>query len=177
MKIRIAIPKLLTDAHSVEGKRVRAIVAPCEAIVGPARFEPGYVVFTIAKAFRNVKANTVNAIALEALMNCLCRLDCLFLKCKPGTIPLYSSGVYYDRTTVWDTTPALYARGYGDCKSLTACRIAELRAQGVPCRPVFRHMSGGNDTMFHILVLLPDGSFEDPSKALGMVAPQENVGS
>lgn len=111
-----------------------------------------------------------NAYALRALLDCLISLNQAYLRdnaCKP----LYRSGVVYGRTTVWDTIPALYARGYGDCKSLSAALIAQLRTQGHAADPVFRWKKNSNgSTDYHILVKTPlvSNGFEDPSKKLGM---------
>jgi hypothetical protein len=80
--------------------------------------------------------------------------------------------VKYGRTKVWDSIPALYARGYGDCKSLTAAYIAEYRLGGVACEPVFRFVRNKDKSKdFHILVQEYSG-FEDPSKRLGMGAAE-----
>lgn len=111
-----------------------------------------------------------NAEALSALLECLTSLDELYLRDYPNTPRLYESGVYYDRTEVWDTIPALYARGYGDCKSLACALAAERRAEGRPCETVFRflpHTRGPLHVTYHILNLTDDG-WEDPSKACGM---------
>lgn len=111
-----------------------------------------------------------NAHALMALLDCLTSLDQAYLMHNAAPT-LYRSGVVYGRTRIWETIPAVIARGYGDCKSLTAWRVAELRAQGVSCSPVFRwnpRKSNPQVLDFHILVALADGSFEDPSKVLGM---------
>jgi hypothetical protein len=176
MRIQFAVPGLLTDSTSEEGRVVRQIIAKCVRVVGKAKLEPGVIVFNVVDAFQKQSSAVVNARALQALMKCLTDLNYFYLGCKPGTVPLYRSGVYYERTTIWDTIPALYARGYGDCKSLAACRVAELRRAGVPCRPAFRFIEGANMTMFHILVMNEDGTWEDPSKKLGMVPPQELAG-
>lgn len=173
MNIVFAVPGLLTDAHSKEGKMARQIIRKCVKKVGKARLKPGVIVFTIDGAFDKKSSAKKNAIALEALMNCLTDLDYLYLKLNPNTPYLYETPVYYERTIVWDTIPALYARGFGDCKSLAACRVAELRAAGYKCRPTFRFDGNAHMTMFHILVMHNDGTFEDPSKIKGMVAPQE----
>lgn len=119
-----------------------------------------------------------NARALEASLEYLISLNQVFLDRYPQTAPLYHLGVHYGRTKIWDTIPALILRGYGDCKTLTAARIAELRRHGYSARPVHRWVmpQGPNGpTDFHILVLTDargpyinrDG-FEDPSKVLGM---------
>ena len=106
-----------------------------------------------------------NAYALRALLDCLVALNLGFL--KNHSVPaLYRSGVVYGRTQVWETIPALYARGYGDCKSLTAALVAEYKYSGKEARPVFRFQDDAYDK-FHILVQTKDG-FEDPSKVLGM---------
>lgn len=177
MNIVFAVPGLLTDSTSVEGKRARSIIKKCVKVVGKARIEPGVIVFTVVNAFDRRSLATKNAIALEALMNCLTDLDSLYLELRANrgdVVPfLYDTPVYYERTIVWDTIPALYARGFGDCKSLAACRVAELRRIGVPCRVVFRFDGNAHMTMFHILVMHEDGTFEDPSKVKGMIGPQE----
>lgn len=113
-----------------------------------------------------------NAHALRTLLDCLIDLNLCFLKYSPRrTIPtLYQSGVYYERTEIWDCIPGLYLLGYGDCKSLTAALIAQYRSQGIDCEPVFRfarRADGSGSLDFHILVQTENG-FEDPSKVLGM---------
>jgi len=173
MKITFAAPGLSTDPTSREGKRARKVIGTCAKAVGKATLNSGAIVFTVDRAFDRRSSANANAKALEALMVALTDLSSLYLRCFPDTPALYDSGVYYRRTEIWDTVPALYARGFGDCKSLAACRVAELRRQGYACRPVFRFATGPSMTMFHILVMHSDGTFEDPSKILGMVAPQE----
>lgn len=127
------------------------------------------ITFNLPHVF-NPKASSVdNAYALRALLDCLIELNQAFL--LTHTVPnLYRSGVRYGRTKIWETIPALYKRGYGDCKSLACAKIAELRAVGVPCEPVFRWIKpdGRNGaTDFHILVQTRT-KYLDPSKRLGM---------
>ncbi len=176
MQITFAIPGFLTDSNSVEGREVRKVIDWCAKRVGSMKYKPGAVVFTIDRAFGRRSSNLVNAAALETLLACLTQLNTIWLKYHPNHVELYNSPVYYKRTLIWDTIPALYARGFGDCKSLTACLVAELRRKGIWCRPVFRHMSSVNSTMFHILVMLIDGSWDDPSKVKGMLTYQEKPG-
>jgi hypothetical protein len=123
--------------------------------------------------FHRGSSNLDNARALKLSLEYLIALNLIFLDAQarlghPVT-NLYRSGVVYGRTLVWDTIPALYMRTYGDCKSLTAALIAQYRKAGIACNPVFRfrknQRNGEND--FHILVQR-GGTFEDPSKALGM---------
>lgn len=111
-----------------------------------------------------------NALALRVMLEALIALDRIFLARYPQTPSLYKSGVTYARTKVWDSTPDLYARQFGDCKSLSATRVAELRSAGKDARPEFRFMlnpqTGQKD--FHILIRV-NGTPEDPSRRLGMV--------
>jgi hypothetical protein len=173
MRIVFATPGFPTDSDSVGGKRVRAIVSKYSPRIGRASFGPGRIVFRIVDAFNPRSTELQNAIALEALLRCLIDLNILWIEVHPYTPPLYDSGVYYARTEVWDTIPALYARGFGDCKSLTAARVAELFMAGIHTVPVFRFDPQEFGTMFHILLMMLNGLNEDPSKILGMVAPQE----
>ncbi len=110
-----------------------------------------------------------NALALQALLEALIQVNRVYLRRYPRTPKLYKSGVVYGRTRVWDSIPDLQARKYGDCKSLTAQQVAELRESGVKCRPAFRFalnpQTGQKD--FHILTQI-GSKFEDPSRKLGM---------
>lgn len=178
MKIVFAIPGFSRDSSSPEGREVLQAIDWCASKVGSRRFQSGAAVFTIDRAFSPRASNWVNASALETLLACLCQLDTIWLKYHPCHVELYETDVYYARTTVWDTIPALYARGKGDCKSLTACRVAEMRRRGIWCRAVFRHKSEVDSTMFHILLMLAESAlpddWEDPSKALGMLSYEED---
>lgn len=173
VSIAFAIPGFSTDPRSAEGREVLSVINWCSKSVGSSKFLPGAVAFKIDKAFQQRSSNIVNAAALETLLDALTALDSIWLRYHRHT-PLYFTPVYYARTIVWDTIPALYSRGFGDCKSLSACRVAEMRRQGIWCRPCFRHKSTVSATMFHILVMYADGSYEDPSKALGMLSYQED---
>lgn len=134
------------------------------------------VCFDVGYAFGRRGSETESAEALETLLACLIRLNTDYIKHRPGkVVSLYQSNVRYGRTKVWEPIPKLYARGYGDCKSLACALIAEYRFRGVNTRPVFRF--GRNWTgskTFHILVQTPDRNgydrteFEDPSRKLGM---------
>lgn len=110
-----------------------------------------------------------NAEALRALLDCLIQLDLAYLR-DHAAPALYQSGVRYGRTETFDTIPEVMAKGYGDCKSLTAWAIAKYRANGIDANPVFRWIhreDGSGELDFHILVQTIHG-FEDPSKVLGM---------
>ena len=126
------------------------------------------VTFDLPNAFDASSTPHTNAKVLQMLLHCLCDIDADYLKRRTGIPALYDSGVRYGRTQVWDSIPALYARGYGDCKSLTCALVAEYAMLGVATMPVFRWVvAPDNQTNFHILVQTPYG-FEDPSKVCGM---------
>jgi hypothetical protein len=123
--------------------------------------------FCLPNVFNPQSSPVDDAEALKVLLDTLIKLNVSFCR-KYHPKPLYKAGVIYGRTTIWDTIPALYARKFGDCKSLSAALIAEYLVKGIPAIPMFRfkkRKDGGKD--FHILVLV-DGRFEDPSANLGM---------
>jgi hypothetical protein len=175
MNIAFAIPGFRVDSRSAEGRAVRRVVDACASRVGSAKFHPGAVVFKIDRAFNGRASDEQNAIALETLLAALCALNRIWLDYHPHTPMLEQTNVYYARTLVWDTIPALFGRGFGDCKSLTACEVAEFRRAGVWCRPVFRFQGPPNATMFHILLMFQDASWKDPSAERGMHAYQEQA--
>lgn len=126
------------------------------------------ITFDLPHVFNPASKAEENAPALKALLECLININIAFRKRYPSAPSLYRSGVVYNRTLSWDSIPALYHRGYGDCKSLSAALIAEYRIAGVQANPVFRWVKNPNgNTDFHILVQTQNG-FEDPSKRLGM---------
>jgi hypothetical protein len=137
--------------------------------------------FDVGFVYHPKASDEDNAMVLRIFLEALVACDIIFLRMADRhrvKIPdLYHAGVVYDRTKVWDSIPDLYRRKHGDCKSLTAARIAELRHSGHPALPVFRFapnpITGGRD--FHILVQRGKG-FEDPSKLLGMEAYHHSKG-
>jgi hypothetical protein len=128
------------------------------------------VVFDLPSVFHIGSSPTDNAKALQTLLHCLCDIDAAFLQFRLGQIPtLYNSGVFYKRTDVWDSIPALYNRGFGDCKSLASARVAELSIyENIPVTPDFRFFQDKlQRTFYHIVLGTPNG-WECPSKVLGM---------
>jgi len=125
--------------------------------------------FSLPHVFNGRATDLDDARSLRVLLDALITLNLAFL--QSYTVPtLYRAGVRYGRTKIWDTIPALYQKGYGDCKSLTAALIAQYRMAGVECEPVFRFVRNRDKSKdFHILVQSYSG-FEDPSKVLGMGA-------
>lgn len=129
--------------------------------------ENHYFTFDLPDAFHPKASEVVNAYVLRVLLDALTDINSAYL--RTNAVPsLYRSGVRYGRTTLWEPISALYARQYGDCKSLTAALVAEYRKQGIAATPVFRFRKRPDGRIdFHILVQTANG-FEDPSKVLGM---------
>lgn len=129
------------------------------------------ITFNLPHVFFPGSDRTENAEVLEVLLDTAIRINGIYLRKMKRTghsVPsLYESGVVYSRTRWWEPIPALYERGYGDCKSLTAAIIAEYQHKGVACRPVFRWNPNPESTDYHILVQTAT-EFQDPSKILGM---------
>lgn len=65
--------------------------------------------------------------------------------------------------------PRIIENGGGDCDNLAAWRAAELRERGIMARPfiTWRQRADGGTT-YHVCVLWPDGTHEDPSLLCGM---------
>lgn len=127
------------------------------------------ITFCLPHVFSPESSSVENAIVLRAALDFLIDVNVAYLRYHPYTPPLYMMGVRYGRTQIWDSIPALQARGYGDCKSLSAALIAQYRVRGIKATPAFRFMPKvGNSSDYHILVQVNNGQYEDPSKALGM---------
>lgn len=111
---------------------------------------------------------------LGGLVEALVLADRAYLRDNPDTPSIYDAGVPYvfnrDR---WQDIPTMLKRREGDCKDFTAWRVAELRQQGIRAavHVTDRLISGpdGRLTMYHVLVRLPGGLLEDPSRMLGML--------
>lgn len=106
---------------------------------------------------------------LEALTRC----NVLWLETHPSAVELYRSGVRYRQekdTEAWLDIPHVLENGWGDCEDLAAWRVAELRNRGVKAKPYLKWYSHPDQgiTLYHVLVKLPNGTIEDPSKMLGM---------
>jgi hypothetical protein len=106
----------------------------------------------------------------------------LYRKAGKPLPPIYTADVRYIREPEgqeeWlDVMAVLKAKG-GDCEDLAAWRCAELRVDGVPARPAWRHRIVENvDTkkqfsLYHIVVWTPSG-IDDPSARLGMGGPSD----
>jgi hypothetical protein len=106
-------------------------------------------------------------VALDALV----LLDVHYLRTR--RLPaLYGGTIRYQREARgaeglredWCTAPVVAARGFGDCEDLACYRAAELQVRGIHARPDVIKFA----RVWHIVVRMPDGSVEDPSKRLGM---------
>jgi hypothetical protein len=82
--------------------------------------------------------------------------------------PLYDSGVVYrpEHPDEWQTLDIVRARGYGDCEDLSTWRAAELQEEGVNA---FADLYPVRPGKWHAIVVLPNGTIEDPSARLGML--------
>lgn len=110
---------------------------------------------------------------LTAPLAALTQLNVEFLKQHPQAPHIYQSGVRYQREgktrsgkqkEKWLTYPLLLLLRHGDCEDLSAALAACYRVRGIAAIAVARESSIG----YHIVVQLPDGTFEDPSRMLGM---------
>lgn len=170
MIIPFDVPFAFLDPSPDLRKRARDILNGCLRKLGPPnslrRHSRRQVIFELPHVFHTYSSYVANARALRSLLDCLTALNLAYYEAYPNTPDLYDTEVYYRRTIVWDTTPSLFERGYGDCKSLTCSFIAELRAKGEKAIAVFRFMPD-DELLYHILVLGEEG-WHDPSKECGM---------
>lgn len=124
--------------------------------------------------FRTKKDLPRGEAALKIFLNALFQIDCLFLRDYPAFPLLYTTGVRYKAEDPgleeWRSCPVVLERGKGDCEDLACWRAAELRMrEGIAAKPkVIRQPSQPGKRLYHIVVSLPNGRIEDPSKRLGM---------
>jgi hypothetical protein len=184
MLITFDVPHVLSAGTSNVSPEVREALIVCMKHLRQASTRRGKmptirrtgdtrVTFDLPSLFHPGSHPVENAEAVQALLRCLTSINLDFLRKFPDTVPLYRSGVVYDRTEVWDSIPALLARQYGDCKSLSCARVAEYLAADQPAQPVFRWIHNTDPLSpyhvnYHILVLTSHG-WEDPSKVCGML--------
>lgn len=121
-----------------------------------------------------IRAHIRNRDELRAALEALCGLDLAYLMRHPRTPPLMAAGVRYQREARrasgfgrredWLTIPDVLRQGHGDCEDLACWRAAELRRRGVAAAPMPIRTRIG----WHIVVARGDGTYEDPSRELGM---------
>lgn len=87
---------------------------------------------------------------------------------RHGRLPsLARSKVRYGPAIMWSDALGIERAGVGDCKGLSAWRIAELRQAGIDARVHIEvSVLDGRDDL-HVKVRTPSG-FEDPSVDKGM---------
>lgn len=110
---------------------------------------------------------------LTAPLAALTALNEQFIREHPQVPHLYASGIRYQREgktksgrqkEKWLTYPLMLLLKHADCEDLSAALAAFYRVQGIKAVAVARESSIG----YHIVVQLPDGTIEDPSRKLGM---------
>lgn len=112
----------------------------------------------------------VDHLHLKLALVGLTAMNRAIIKAHQGAIPsLYESGVRWrpEAPDQWETLDIVLARGFGDCEDLSTWRAAELQEQGVDAEAEVYNV---RDRKWHAVVLLPDGTIEDPSARLGMLA-------
>jgi len=108
---------------------------------------------------------------LRLLLAALVETNIDYLRRHPGTPSIYTAGVRYRReegTEEWKAIPDVIRDRSGDCEDLASWRVAELRIKGIDARPFLRYRTAGGFSLYHVLLQLPGGKFEDPSRKLGM---------
>jgi hypothetical protein len=124
-------------------------------------------------SFKGEEVQQLSEAHLKVLLDALFNINRLWLKKYPKTTRLYSSGVVYRPEPVgrenWQDIPSVIRQGYGDCEDLACWRAAELvETEGVAARPIYRWRRERGIAIYHIIVRLPDGSIDDPSRRLGI---------
>ena len=83
--------------------------------------------------------------------------------------PLYQAGVRYEREPrgreSWQSALKTYRLGRGDCEDLANYLAASRRLVGIDAKVKVLDIRPG---LKHVVVQMPDGTIEDPSKRLGM---------
>lgn len=121
----------------------------------------------IGITFEVVDAETLQA-ALDALTTLNRAVRTRAARAGHPFAPLYEAGIRYQRETPrvggavedWKTIDRLYASREGDCEDLACALASEIPG----ARAIPRRSSAG----WHIVVRLPDGTIDDPSRRLGM---------
>lgn len=112
------------------------------------------------------------------LVNCLAAYNCWAFDEGLVTGSVYDGRVRYEKRNyfegreMYQSAPALYAHGRGDCADLVAARCAEpdvFHAGGQP-RLDLSHVKADGGVVYHATITYPNGDTEDPSAHLGMPA-------
>lgn len=124
--------------------------------------------------FASEAERSASEAVLCLLLEALTRSNEIWLRMHPSTPSIYDAGIRYVREPYgveeWQGIAALMISKIGDCEDLACARVAEYRCRGIAARAVFTWRRIGALSMYHIIVALPDGTTEDPSRRLGMGA-------
>lgn len=151
----------------------------------------------VTEAFRGREEQTLSGRVLQIMLDALYLIDIEWLKRNPELPAIYTLAsdsrlgfvprkdkklgpngtwmLYQQEPTGqedWKDIPTCLRDGFADCEDLACWRAAELTVRhGIPARPVAKGKVRPNGSMlYHITVLYPDGTSEDPSRKLGMGA-------
>lgn len=106
----------------------------------------------------------------EVMLGALTKINILYLQAHPEIPSIYGSKVRYmpepPGQEDWQDVPTSLKLGILDSEDAACWRAAELIARhGLRAKPFF------SADLCHVMVRLPDGRIEDPSKLLGMRNP------
>jgi hypothetical protein len=156
-----------------------------------------YRITLVTAAFRGRDEQKLSNEILQIMLDALFRVDIAWLKAHPELPSIYAiardagfghlprpdkklgpggTWMRYEREPLgqedWKDIPTCLADGFADCEDLACWRAAELVVRrGIAARPIAsaKEMADGS-LLYHITVVYPDGTKEDPSKKLGMGA-------
>lgn len=120
-------------------------------------------------------------LVLLSIAQCVVQIDEIYLTFHPNTPLIYETDVRYhiEEETPdhfaeeWCDIPTIIRQGWGDCDDLATAVCAEYRTgkrtgEQVDANPLIKWAKRDGQFVYHMLVALPDGREEDPSKLLGM---------
>jgi hypothetical protein len=134
----------------------------------------------VLSAFKGENTRSRSEAALRVLLHALFTIDRMWLRSNPNAPRIYQSGVFYRAEPIgeerWRDIPSVLREGWGDCEDLACWRAAELvEREGVAARPSYTWRRRPGISIYHIVVRLPDGRTEDPSRKLGMGTPEDRL--
>lgn len=120
-----------------------------------------------------LRDNRARERCIEYALNASAQIQQEFLIANPRTPPILKSGIRYRDDTNplrddWKTVPEILANRGGDCDDIIPWRLAELRLQGIPARPMARIQQRSDGLIvFHALIAWGNHT-EDTCRLLGM---------
>lgn len=140
-----------------------------------------YRITLVLDLFKGPEDRELSHRVLQVMLESLYEINCEWLRVHPEAPGIYDDNVvthkkrmHYQQEEAghedWQDIPTSLALGTADCEDLACWRAAELTVrQGIKATPTFTFKPRRNGGMlYHIIVKLPDGTIEDPSKKLGM---------